>query len=176
MHLVEMRGIVLAGMSAAVHRERPEGTGLVVAVRGLDRVGTRLVEVRLEMWGEIARVELLEGIGLRGMWEGPDLQPITRGLRGILMRDFRREAIGHRRNHGHRDRHNRGHRDRRNHGHRDRRSSDLSRGRRRRVRDRVVLAGITMPEQRGRRAIAGEPVLAVVVGSGEVDPNETSQS
>lgn len=162
MHLGEMPGIVLAGMSVAVRPEIPEGTGLVVGMPALD-----LEETRREIRGEAVRVELLEGIGLRGMWEGPDLQPTTRGLRGILMQDFRREAVGHKRNHGHSPK--------RNHGHNRSLSSDLSQDRRRRVHDRVGLPGITMPEQRGRRAIAVEPVLAAVETE-EVDSNETSHS
>lgn len=152
-----MLGIVLE-VPVGLLRAIQEG---IVPVVGMPEVG--LEGLRQEAQEGIVRAEVPAG-----MREGAGLQPTTRVQRGILMRDFRRAAIGHRRNHGHRDR--------RSNGRRDSLSNGLSLGRSRRVRDQVGLAGITMPEQRGRRAIAEEPVPVVVVGSGEVDPNETSQS
>ncbi len=113
------------------------------------------------------RREILEGRGHRGMREGVDLRSITRGLRGIPMRDFRREAIGRRLSNGHRDSLSNGHNRSLSNGH--------SLDRRRQVHDRVGSAGITMPERRGRRAIAVEPVQ-VVAETGEVETNETSRS
>ena len=138
-----------------------------------------LLEILVELGLEVMRVllglvlvglrrEILAGIVHRGMQEGVDLRLITRGLRGILMRDFRRGEIGRRLS--------RGLSHSRNRGLRLSLSNDLSRGRRRQVRDRVGLAGITMPERRGRRAIAVEPVLVAAVETGEVETNETSQS
>jgi hypothetical protein len=147
---VEMLGIALVGMRLAIPVEIVrEGMRVLL--------GLALVELRRE---------ILEGIGLREMREGVDLQAITRGLRGILMRDFRRGEIGRRLS--------RGLSHSRNRGLRLSLSNDLSRGRRRQVRDRVGLAGITMPERRGRRAIAVEPVQVAVAETGEVETNETS--
>jgi hypothetical protein len=60
-------------------------------------------------------------------------------------------------------------------GHRVSLSSGLSRDRRLPVLGRVDLAETIMVEQRGRRAIAAEPVL-VVVGVREGNVDETSQS
>ena len=160
--------------------------------RGMQAEGVLVeaLEVRREEMPGIVRVGLLRVLGVDGLGgilgllcrEGPglrgmqgrgvrqrmqvDLRRITRGLRGILMRDSRREAIGHR------DRHNRDHSHSR--GRSLSHSNGLSQGRSRRVRDRVDLAGIIMPERRGRRAIAGEParVLAVVADNEEVDRDE----
>ena len=115
----------------------------------------------------VLRLAILEGIVHRGMREGVDLQAITRGLHGILMRDFRREAIARRGNHDRSHSHNK--------GHNLSLSSDLSRGRRPRALDRAGSAGITMPEQRGRRVIAEEPVPAVVVATEEVGTNEIAR-
>jgi hypothetical protein len=126
-------------------------------------------ELGLEGLRQEAPVGIVRAEVPAGMPEGAGLQPTTRVQCVILMRDFRRAAIGHRRNHGHRDR--------RSNGHRDSLSSDLSPGRSRRVHDRVGLAGITMPERRGRRAIAEEPVRVLVVvvdSSEEVDRDEIS--
>jgi hypothetical protein len=137
-----------------------EGIGLVVGMPEPGLVGQHL--------------EIPAGIGLEeiqvGMREGVDLRRITHGLRiGIPMRDFRREgeeAIGHK-----------------DSGLRNRLSSGLnslnnglSRDHRLPAHDRVGSAGITMPEQLGRRAIAVEPVLVAAVETGEVETNETSQS
>ncbi len=152
-----MLGIVLEileGLRLAIRA----GIGLVVGMLELGLAG-----LRLETPVGIVRAEIPAG-----MREGADLQPTTRVLRVILMRDFRREAIGHKGNHDRSHSHNR--------GHNLSLSSDLSRGRRRRVHDRVGSVGITMPEQRGRRAIAVEPVPVVVAETGEVGTNETSQS
>ena len=160
--------------------------------RGMQAEGVLVeaLEVRREEMPGIVRVGLLRVLGVDGLGgilgllcrEGPglrgmqgrgvrqrmqvDLRRITRGLRGILMRDSRREAIGHR------DRDNRDHSHSR--GRSLSHSNGLSQGRSRRVRDRVDLAGIIMPERRGRRAIAVEParVLAVVADNEEVDRDE----
>jgi hypothetical protein len=174
----------LLGILAEIVREetqearRVEMLGTVLEVLGALRLAIRegigrVVEMP-ELGLEGLRLETPEGIGLReeilaGMQEGADLQPTTRVQRVILMRDFRREAIGHRGNHNHDHSHNR--------GRSLSLSNDLSRDHRLPGRGRVVSAGITMPEQRGRRAIAVEPVLvAAVVETGEVETNETSQS
>ena len=156
---------------------RAEGMpGIVLAIRGELRLAIRegigrVVEMP-ELGLEGLRPETPAGIVLAeiqvGMREGVDLQRITRVLRGILTQDFRREAIGHRGSHNHDHSHNRGRSLSLNNG--------RSQGRSRRVRDRVGSAGITMPERRGRRAIAVEPVLVAAVETGEVETNETSQS
>ena len=135
-----------------------EGIGRVVEMPELGLVGQRL---ETPVGIVLAEIQV-------GMREGVDLQPVIRGLHGIPMRDFRREAIGHRGSHNHDHSHNRGRSLSLNNG--------RSQGRSRRVRDRVGSAGITMPERRGRRAIAVEPVLVAAVETGEVETNETSQS
>ena len=149
--------------------------GIVLAIRGERRLAIRegigrVVEMP-ELGLEGLRLQTPVGIDLAeiqvGMPEGVDLQPVIRGLHGILMRDFRREAIGHRGNHDRSHSHNR--------GHNLSLSSDLSRGRRPRALDRAGSAGITMPEQRGRRVIAEEPVPAVVAETGEVETNEIAR-
>ena len=163
--LVEMPGIVLE-ILVGLHREILEGTDPVAVIQELGPEGMRL-ELREAPDRVELRREILEGIGLREMREVVDLQAITRGLRGILMRDFRKEAIVRRGNHDRSHSHNR--------GHNLSLSSDLSRGRRLRALDRVGSAGITMPEQRGRRVIAEEPVPAVVVATEEVGTNEIAR-
>ena len=148
-------GIVRLGIQAEIVREETQEVDLV-----------EMPGIVLEILVGLHR-EILEGIGLREMREVVDLQAITRGLRGILMRDFRKEAIVRRGNHDRSHSHNR--------GHNLSLSSDLSRGRRLRALDRVGSAGITMPEQRGRRVIAEEPVPAVVVATEEVGTNEIAR-
>jgi hypothetical protein len=161
----EMPGIVLE-ILVGLHREILEGTDPVAVMQELGPEGMRL-ELREAPDRVELRREILEGIGLREMREVVDLQAITRGLRGILMRDFRKEAIVRRGNHDRSHSHNR--------GHNLSLSSDLSRGRRLRALDRVDSAGITMPEQRGRRAIAVEPVQVAVAETGEVETNEIAR-
>jgi hypothetical protein len=166
----EMPGIGRVG----VRRELLEGIGLGVMLVRVVIVRVGLLRVLgVDGLGGILAMQCREGLDRRGM-RGRGVrqrmrvghQPITRGLRGILMRDSRREAIGHR------DRHNRDHSHSR--GRSLSHSNGLSQGRSRRVRDRVDLAGIIMPERRGRRAIAVEParVLAVVADNEEVDRDE----
>jgi hypothetical protein len=159
---------------------RAEGMpGIVLAIRGEQRLAIREGIGRVVEMPEPGLVGLhLEtpaGIDLAeiqvGMREGTDLRPITRGLHGILMRDFRREgeeAIGRRGSSGLRNRLNSGLSNSLNNG--------LSRDHRLPGHGRVGSAGITMPERRGRRAIAVEPVLVAAVETGEVETNETSQS
>jgi hypothetical protein len=156
-----------------VHREE-EIPGIVLEIRGELRLAIRegpgpvVGMLEHDLVGQ--HLETPAGIDLAeirvGMLE-VDLQAITRGLRGILMRDFRREAIARRGNHNHDHSHNR--------CHNLSLSSDLSRGRRLQALDRVGSAGITMPEQRGRRAIAVEPVQVAVAETGEVDSNEIAR-
>jgi hypothetical protein len=142
------------------------------------QAGTVLVEPLGAMLGivrEAIRPGILVGTGLEAMLVGLDLRemqgravlrPIIRGLRAILMRDFRSregEAVT----------------GRKDSGLSNSLSSDLnslSRDHRLRVHDRVGLAGTTMPEQRERRAIAAGPVPVVVADVREVETNETSQS
>jgi hypothetical protein len=175
--LVAMREIVRVAI--------PEGTdraGILVAMREIVRVGMQAGTVLVEPLGamlgivrEAIRPGILVGTGLEAMLVGLDLRemqgravlrPIIRGLRAILMRDFRSregEAVT----------------DRKDSGLSNSLSSDLnslSRDHRLRVHDRVGLAGTTMPEQRERRAIAAEPVPVVVADVREVETNETSQS
>jgi hypothetical protein len=154
----EMPRIGLVG----VRRELLEGIGLgVMRVR----VGTVRVELRREGRAETGlREETRVGRNLGGMREGGDHQPITLGLRGILMRDFRREAIGHRLNRGRSHSHN--------NGLNRSLSNGLSRDHSRRGDDRVVSAGITTPERHGPRAIVGDPVRVAVVDSEEVGSDE----
>ena len=152
----EMLGIVLE-IPVGMLLEIQEG---LVRVAGMPGLGL-----------EATRLEPRAGIGLRGMQERADLQPTIRGLRAILMRDFRSRVVeavtGHKGS-----------------GRRNRLSSDLSSGlsnslsrdHSRPVHGRVGLAGITMPEQRGRRAIAVEPVPVAVADNEEVEADETSQS
>lgn len=139
--------------------------GILEAIRPVIRERVGLVALRVAILGEMQAEVGLQGIRERGV-----LPPITHGLRGIRMQDFRsREvATGHRRNNGLRDNRRRGH----SHN----LSSGLSQDHRRRVHDRVVSAEITMPEQRGRRVIGVEPVRVVVAETGEVEADETSQS
>jgi hypothetical protein len=175
--LVAMREIVRVAI--------PEGTdraGILVAMREIVRVGMQAGTVLVEPLGamlgivrEAIRPGILVGTGLEAMLVGLDLRemqgravlrPIIRGLRAILMRDFRSregEAVT----------------DRKDSGLSNSLSSDLnslSRDHRLRVHDRVGLAGTTMPEQRERRAIAAGPVPVVVADVREVETNETSQS
>jgi hypothetical protein len=175
--LVAMREIVRVAI--------PEGTdraGILVAMREIVRVGMQAGTVLVEPLGamlgivrEAIRPGILVGTGLEAMLVGLDLRemqgravlrPIIRGLRAILMRDFRSregEAVT----------------GRKDSGLSNSLSSDLnslSRDHRLRVHDRVGLAGTTMPEQRERRAIAAEPVPVVVADVREVETNETSQS
>jgi hypothetical protein len=152
----EMLGIVLE-IPVGILLEIQAGIGRVVGMPGLGLEATRL--------------ETRAGIVLREMPGQADLQLITRGLRAILMRDFRSRVVeavtGHKGS-----------------GRRNRLSSDLSSGlsnslsrdHSRPVHGRVGLAGITMPEQRGRRAIAVEPVPVAVADNEEVEADETSQS
>jgi hypothetical protein len=175
--LVAMREIVRVAI--------PEGTdraGILVAMREIVRVGMQAGTVLVEPLGamlgivrEAIRPGILVGTGLEAMLVGLDLRemqgravlrPIIRGLRAILMRDFRSregEAVT----------------GRKDSGLSNSLSSDLnslSRDHRLRVHDRVGLAGTTMPEQRERRAIAAGPVPVVVADVREVETNETSQS
>jgi len=154
--LVAMQEIVRVGI--------PEGTdraGILVAMREIVRVGMQAGTVLVEPLGA-----MLVGLDLREMQGRAVLRPIIRGLRAILMRDFRSregEAVT----------------DRKDSGLSNSLSSDLnslSRDHRLRVHDRVGLAGTTMPEQRERRAIAAGPVPVVVADVREVETNETSQS
>jgi hypothetical protein len=145
-----MLGIVLEILAGRLAIR--QGIGPVVGMPEPDLVGRRL-----ETPEEIVRVEI--PVVMR---EGVDLQRITRVLRGILTQDFRREAIGHRGNHNHDHSHNRG------------RSLNLSNDNRR-AHDRADLAVIIMPEQRGRRAIAVEPVPVAVAETGEVGTNEIAR-
>jgi hypothetical protein len=173
---VETLGVILEEMREidpeGIRLEILEETGRV-AIRGIVREGI-LEGIRPVIREGVGRVAILGGmqaeVGLQGIRERGVLPPITHGLRGIRMQDFRsREvATGHRRNNGLRDNRRRGH----SHN----LSSGLSQDRRRRVHDRVGLAGITMPEQRGRRVIGVEPVRVVVAETGEVEADETSQS
>lgn len=175
----------LVAMQEIVRVAIPEGTdraGILVAMREIVRVGMQAGTVLVEPLGamlgivrEAIRPGILVGTGLEAMLVGLDLRemqgravlrPIIRGLRAILMRDFRSregEAVT----------------DRKDSGLSNSLSSDLnslSRDHRLRVHDRVGLAGTTMPEQRERRAIAAEPVPVVVADVREVETNETSQS
>jgi hypothetical protein len=148
----EMLGIVLE-IPVGMLLEIQEG---LVRVAGMPGLGL-----------EATRLETRVGLDLRGMQGRPVRRPITLGLRAILMRDFRSrvgEAVT-----GHKDSDLR---NRLNSG----LSNSLNRGRRLRVHDRADSAGITMPEQRGRRAIAVEPVPVAVVDNEEVEADETSQS
>jgi hypothetical protein len=174
-----------AAMQEIVRVGIPEGTGLagtLVAMQEIVRVGMQAATVLVEPLGamlgivrEAIRPGILVGTGLEAMLVGLDLRemqgravlrPIIRGLRAILMRDFRSregEAVT----------------DRKDSGLSNSLSSDLnslSRDHRLRVHDRVGLAGTTMPEQRERRAIAAGPVPVVVADVREVETNETSQS
>jgi len=175
----------LVAMQEIVRVAIQEGTdraGILVAMREIVRVGMQAATVLVEPLGamlgivrEAIRPGILVGTGLEAMLVGLDLRemqgravlrPIIRGLRAILMRDFRSregEAVT----------------DRKDSGLSNSLSSDLnslSRDHRLRVHDRVGLAGTTMPEQRERRAIAAEPVPVVVADVREVETNETSQS
>ena len=183
--LVAMREIVRVAI--------PEGTdraGILVAMREIVRVGMQAGTVLVEPLGamlgivrEAIRPGILVGTGLEAMLVGLDLRemqgravlrPIIRGLRAILMRDFRSregEAVTGRKDSGLSNS--------LSSGLSNSLSSDLnslSRDHRLRVHDRVGLAGTTMPEQRERRAIAAEPVPVVVADVREVETNETSQS
>jgi hypothetical protein len=151
-----MLGIVLE-IRGEQRRAIREGIDPVVGMPELDLAGQRL-----EIPVGVARAEIQVG-----MREGVDLQPVTHGLHGILTRDFLREAIGHRRSHNHDHSHNR--------GHNLSLSNGLSQGRSRRARDRVGSVEITMPERRGRRAIAVEPVPVAVAETGEVETNEIAR-
>ena len=137
-----------------------EGIGRVV---GMPELGLEGLRLQTPVGIDLAEIQV-------GMPEGVDLQPVIRGLHGILMRDFRREgeAIGRRGSSGLRNRLNSGLNNSHNNG--------LSRDHRLPGHGRVGSAGITMPEQRGRRAIAVGPVLVAAVETGEVETNETSQS
>jgi hypothetical protein len=174
-----MPGIGLVG----VRRELLEGIGLGgMRVRvGIVRVG--LLRAVLEEDGLVGVRGMLcrEGRGLREMRgrvvRQPmrvDLRRIMRGLRGILMRDFRRVGIDRKGSlsNGRKGSRSRGRRDSLNSG----LSNGLSRDHSRRVLDRVVLAGIIMPERRGPRAIVEDPVLVAVVGSEEVGSDEIARS
>ena len=174
------------GILAEIVREgtqearRAEGMpGIVLAIRGERRLAIREGIGRVvgmpELGLEGLRLQTPVGIDLAeiqvGMPEGVDLQPVIRGLHGIPMRDFRREgeeAIGRKGSSGLRNRLNSGLNNSHNNG--------LSRDHRLPGHGRVGSAGIIMPEQRGRRAIAVGPVLVAAVETGEVETNETSQS
>jgi hypothetical protein len=191
----EMPGVVLeAGVLVEALEVRP-GEILVIGLAGVRRelleIGRGVMRVRegtareeilrvmLEEEGLVGILEMLcrVGLGLRGM-QGLVVRlrtrvgrrPITRGLLGIRMRDFRREveAVTDRKG-------SNGHRVSLSNGRRDNLSSGLSRDRRLPGLVRVDLAVITMAERRGLRAIAAEPVL-VVVGVREGNADETSQS
>jgi len=158
------RAGTLVAMQEIVRVAIPEGTdraGILVAMREIVRVGMQAGTVLVEPLGA-----MLVGLDLREMQGRAVLRPIIRGLRAILMRDFRSregEAVT----------------DRKDSGLSNSLSSDLnslSRDHRLRVHDRVGLAGTTMPEQRERRAIAAGPVPVVVADVREVETNETSQS
>lgn len=163
----EMQGIGLVGV-----RREPLEIG-----RGGMRVREGTVQAEILRVGLVGILEMLcrVGLGLRGM-RGRGvrqrmrvgLQPITRGLLGIRMRDFLREAVTDRKG-------SNGLRANLSRGRRVSLNSGLSRDRRLQVLGRVDLAETIMVEQRGRRAIAAEPVL-VVVGVREGNADETSQS
>ena len=173
-------GEILAGMLEVTGQEEtPEEIARVGILEAMYPAamlaGIVLAGMRGATLEEIVRVEILEATGRQGMQAETGLRPITRGLRAILMRDFRsREVeavIGHKGS-GRRNRLSSG----LSSGLNNSLNNGLSRDHRLLGRGRVGSAGITMPERRGRRAIAVEPVLVAAVETGEVETNETSQS
>jgi hypothetical protein len=159
-----------------VRRGEMPGIGLEEVRRAL-LVGTVPGVMRVLLEGDglegILEMPCREGPGLRGM--RVDHQLITRGLRGILMRDFRRVGIDRKGSNGRKVSRSRGRRDSHSRGRSLSLSNGLSQGHSRRVRDRVDLAEIIMPERHERRAIAVGPARALAVvadNEEEVDRDE----